>query len=94
MPATLATVTRAFRFTALLAVVEAILHETEVKLIHDDVAQSMAATATVGVRSVGANCRPLRVAVDPPEKAALPTPTEMELTTGALQQKHTMRYSL
>ena len=74
------------------AVMEVIRHCNDVPLVHDDVAQSMAATATVGVRSVDSNCRPLRVAVDPPEKAALPTPAEMELTTGALQQKHTMRY--
>ena len=63
--------------------IEIVRHFNVVPLVHAAVAQSTAATAADGVRSVVAKPRPLRVAVDPPEKGALPAPTSMELTAGA-----------
>ena len=71
VPVTAATVTVT---VASVAVAEDVRHSTVVPLVHDDVAQSTEATVAVGVRSVEANSMPLRVAVRPPEEAALLTP--------------------
>ena len=69
-----------------LEVADDIRHSTVVPLAHDDVAQSMDATAAVGVRSMEAKARPLSVAVRPPEEGALLTPTPAQLSTGAYEQ--------
>ena len=50
-------------------------HFAVVSLVHDDVAQSTEASTAVGVRSVEAKAMPLSVAVAPPERGALLTPT-------------------
>ena len=68
VPVTAATVTVA---VASFAVAEDMRHSTLVPLVHDDVAQSMEATAAVGVRSSTEKAMPLTVTVAPPEKGAL-----------------------
>ena len=58
-----------------LTIAAAMPHCTVVPLVHADVAQSTDATVAVGVASIEAKARPLRVAINPPEEGALSTPT-------------------
>ena len=67
----------------LSTVAEDVRHATVVPLVHDDVAQMTDDVEAVGVGSVGAKARPLRVAVAPPEVGALSTPTMARLSAGA-----------
>ena len=70
------------------AVAEAARHVSVVPLAHDDVAQCTSDIAAVGVASVEAKARPLRVAVSPPDEGALRPlpPTLAKLRDGAAKR--------